>query len=322
MTERQNKSILSFDGSAEGGLESISEQLARIQQYQEEVLRQKDRELEQLKSQLEKQEREISLKEVEIRNLERDRYRQQEERALELGRLVRRGVHVNPYQGQAEDECLGQSWICTNPPVGPVSRSSRQSPRLLEWIQGAILFVLVLHFYNLSQMQPQFRQMDEFAYHQHADPFPAEPEREPLKPWESTPPKSIPFMSASEPFIRVRHTCIKAVRDRQNQIFQKVLGQEPVEILLVDPAYHSNVGDHMLTVGELEMIETSLNLPKPEQCYYIQAGGFYDVCTKVVRRSGPDATNKVAMWHAGGNWGDLWRGTCAIVKLWSTCDAL
>jgi len=61
-------------------------------------------------------------------------------------------------------------------------------------------------------------------------------------------------------------------------------------------------------LGELHLVQKSLQLREPEQCHYVQANYFYKLCTDVVRAS-DHTINKVALWHAGGNWGDLWPGT-------------
>jgi hypothetical protein len=130
----------------------------------------------------------------------------------------------------------------------------------------------------------------------------------PLKPWQSTPPTPIAFFNTTHDFIRQRHTCIQAVRDRQKNIFEGLLGDDTnLQLLLVDPAYHSNVGDHMLTLGELSLIQTTLNRAAPQQCHYRQAAKFVTACSDLIPASARDAA-KVALWHAGGNWGDLWRG--------------
>ena len=153
--------------------------------------------------------------------------------------------------------------------------------------------------------------------------------QQPIKPWESTPPKSIELFDTNNPAIHQRHQCIQSIRQRHNDLLLPLLrsnsdrdgGLEPV--LLVDPAYHSNVGDHMLTLGELEFLEGPLrqsymkegkdnqkqDLPPPLQCHYIQAGGFFPSCTGVISTSTSknNHNDKYAMWHAGGNWGDLWR---------------
>jgi hypothetical protein len=137
-------------------------------------------------------------------------------------------------------------------------------------------------------------------------------QRDRLQPWQSTPPTPIVFFNTTHDFIRQRHTCIQAVRDRQNKIFEGLLGDDAnLQVLLVDPAYHSNVGDHMLTLGELSLIQTTLKRAAPQQCHYQQALRFVTLCRDVIPASARDAP-KVALWHAGGNWGDLWRGMFGV----------
>jgi exopolysaccharide biosynthesis predicted pyruvyltransferase EpsI len=164
-------------------------------------------------------------------------------------------------------------------------------------------------------------------------------EEEKVKPWESTPPRPIPLDLQNH-----RHQCIQAIRNRHTKLLAELFpahSHHPSRLLLVDPAYHSNVGDHMLTLGELVFIKNTLHhftnkknqdddpteKGLPSQCHYIQAGGFYPSCTEVItnnqqQQQGPNNKKDhhhsnspnnyyyyydYAMWHAGGNWGDLWR---------------
>lgn len=79
--------------------------------------------------------------------------------------------------------------------------------------------------------------------------------------------------------------------------------------LLADPAYHKNVGDHMLTLGELELMKR-LGYPTTAdvQCSYLQADKYVQKCPIYLKMQVPTKVNKqAALWHAGGNWGDLWR---------------
>jgi exopolysaccharide biosynthesis predicted pyruvyltransferase EpsI len=72
--------------------------------------------------------------------------------------------------------------------------------------------------------------------------------------------------------------------------------------LLVDPAYHANVGDHMITVGELEFLKgRHIN-----QCSYVQARDYVPRCDDVLSQSRNNNAT-IAVWHGGDNWGDLWR---------------
>jgi exopolysaccharide biosynthesis predicted pyruvyltransferase EpsI len=118
---------------------------------------------------------------------------------------------------------------------------------------------------------------------------------------------------------------------------------------LADPAYHRNVGDHMITLGELEFVR-NLGTPKRrrvdaeeaaattmtmvDQCGYVQSGSFAEPCDAYLYRTMKEAATavaessslaahdvgsstssssprladlRVALWHGGGNWGDLWR---------------
>jgi hypothetical protein len=140
-----------------------------------------------------------------------------------------------------------------------------------------------------------------------------------LKPWESTPPTPISLMKGTtHDYIKRRHTCIQAIRAHHQDIFKDYLVDDNGanrDVLLVDPAYHDNVGDHMLTLGEIRMIEETLieetfKLPSMSQCHYEQARKFVAPCEKVLTqgRSSNSTSGKVAFWHAGGNWGDLYRG--------------
>jgi exopolysaccharide biosynthesis predicted pyruvyltransferase EpsI len=170
-------------------------------------------------------------------------------------------------------------------------------------------------------------------------------EEEKVKPWESAPPRPIPLDLQNS---NHRHQCIQAIRNRHTTLLAELFpthSHHPPRLLLVDPAYHSNVGDHMLTLGELVFIKNTLyhstnkknqdddptQQGLPSQCHYIQAGGFYPSCTEVIttttnnqqQEQGPNNKKdhhhsnspnnydydcyEYAMWHAGGNWGDLWR---------------
>jgi exopolysaccharide biosynthesis predicted pyruvyltransferase EpsI len=102
-----------------------------------------------------------------------------------------------------------------------------------------------------------------------------------------------------------------------------------------DPAYHKNVGDHMITLGELEFLRQGrLGTPVKEkgrhgsdagivvdQCGYVQSGPYAEPCDAYLNRThsypeeqaAASATTprtgirRVALWHGGGNWGDLWK---------------
>lgn len=146
-----------------------------------------------------------------------------------------------------------------------------------------------------------------------------------VSPFTSHPPDPIAFDAAN-----ARHRCLRDIRSRQAASLSKYL-QRADHILLVDPAYHSNVGDHMITVGEVAFLTAAgfaqnASLPSLSQCSYAQAGNYVPKCDAVLKRpiisSANYATQQqqqqsgaqhdrpqphlVAVWHGGGNFGDLW----------------
>jgi hypothetical protein len=257
----------------------------------------KDRDLDQLRQLLELKDRELAAKEAEIRRLEHERFRQHE-----------RG---NPNHAFGNGSAVWRG-------VGRIYGDVRRSIRIIDLMYGTILLLMMVQL-NSMTMVPQPR--NAILEHQStAKPVTDDYERhdvrrDPLKPWQSTPPTPIEFFSTNEDFIKQRHTCIQAVRDRQKKIFEEILGDDDnLQIVLVDPAYHANVGDHMLTLGELNLIQKTLQRPAPQQCHYVQAGGFFTTCTDLILGSARGAT-KAALWHAGGNWGDLWRGMFGVSGL-------
>ena len=140
-----------------------------------------------------------------------------------------------------------------------------------------------------------------------------------MKPWESTPPKSIALMHLSttqaNPGVLQRHQCLKAVRKKHLHTFKTLIRTETTStnnptVVLIDPSYHPNVGDHMLTLGELKLLENISQLQFPTiQCHYSQAQSFVPGCNEILDHIGREFKThkkKIALWHAGGNWGDLW----------------
>jgi exopolysaccharide biosynthesis predicted pyruvyltransferase EpsI len=99
----------------------------------------------------------------------------------------------------------------------------------------------------------------------------------------------------------LRHVCIHAIREYQEQVLRDSLGNVSAA-LLVDPAYHKNVGDHMITLGEQTILKR-LAIQSITECNYVQAGPHIPSCDDVKQPNLPTA----ALWHGGGNWGDLWK---------------
>jgi exopolysaccharide biosynthesis predicted pyruvyltransferase EpsI len=134
----------------------------------------------------------------------------------------------------------------------------------------------------------------------------------------SRPPDPIPLFSVESIPILQRHACIAKIREQHDKVYASFerIGMSD-RALLVDPAYHSNVGDHMITLGELEMLRKlgygTLDEPsaKVAQCSFLQAGNYAPPChhfstggalSNIISISNPP----LAFWHGGGNWGDMW----------------
>eukprot|EP00980_Cylindrotheca_fusiformis_P021232 scaffold8161_cov111-Cylindrotheca_fusiformis.AAC.9 len=211
------------------------------------------------------------------------------------------------------------------------SASLHRQTRFIRSLNVFIICILVVHFW-------QFRIMREFVLNKppirmdsgNLMMSPVAPvERNTVqefqwnivKPWTSRPPTPIRLLmdTNGDPKILKRHQCIAAVRTRQEAFFQEFFvdnsGPSPQEVLLVDPAYHSNVGDVMLTIGELQLVQGTMKQRPPKQCHYVQAKNFYPPCDSTASVLGgsnqqqqqQQPQQRLALWHAGGNWGDLWR---------------
>jgi exopolysaccharide biosynthesis predicted pyruvyltransferase EpsI len=165
-------------------------------------------------------------------------------------------------------------------------------------------------------------------------------------PFRSTPPDSIPLeeflddpIQTNDPseeydttsffFRRMtqnRHECIRRIRKRQFKVLAPYVkpalasAKNSSDLLLIDPSYHANVGDSMLTLGEIEFIRRLQSNYKYQQipldqCSYEQAKNYVEPCHEKLESfskqrdnsSSDDRGTTLAMWHAGGNWGNLWK---------------
>ena len=75
----------------------------------------------------------------------------------------------------------------------------------------------------------------------------------------------------------------------------------------------------MITLGELVfLLQNVTNASEIQQCGYVQANGFAPPCEQVISDTllllSFDKTPKLALWHGGGNWGDLWP-TAQVARL-------
>lgn len=99
-----------------------------------------------------------------------------------------------------------------------------------------------------------------------------------------------------------RHKCLASIRHRQEALLRKYFDTAE-SIIYIDPAYHHNVGDTLITQGTLKFMGTDKNIT---QCSYIQADGHsFPPCNEVIREFSAKP-NVLAVWQGGGNWGDLY----------------
>jgi exopolysaccharide biosynthesis predicted pyruvyltransferase EpsI/drug/metabolite transporter (DMT)-like permease len=106
-------------------------------------------------------------------------------------------------------------------------------------------------------------------------------------------------------------SCIAGIRRRHMEELKDIFLQPRFKdhpILLVDPAQHGNIGDVLLVQGEKHFLNA---LGWGERSVH-ECGVAQDKvgprCPAFLEAAGPGAY-KLALWQAGGNWGDIWRGT-------------
>ena len=90
----------------------------------------------------------------------------------------------------------------------------------------------------------------------------------------------------------------------------KVSANSPA-LLLVDPAYHVNVGDNLIAYGELVLMER-LGFTNHTECNIIQSAGRSQKCNNFSHLD----NGGVAWWHGGGNWGDLYHRKARTLRLY------
>lgn len=122
------------------------------------------------------------------------------------------------------------------------------------------------------------------------------------------PPLVLPLFQTKDASIRHRHKCLRRIRRRHyDSLFPMFsrLGGLTDEILYVDPAYHNNVGDNMLSYAGLTFLMRLRMYDEIQECHYAQAMKRFPKCLEIIGKA--DAmVPKYAAWHAGGNWGDLY----------------
>ena len=105
-------------------------------------------------------------------------------------------------------------------------------------------------------------------------------------------------------------SCIVSIRRRHLHELKDVFRRPQFQahpILLVDPAQHENLGDTLLVLGEIEFLNAmGWGERSVHECGVTQAKAA-PRCPAVLNASAP-GMYKLALWHAGGNWGNVWAG--------------
>lgn len=115
-----------------------------------------------------------------------------------------------------------------------------------------------------------------------------------------------PELRPLDPENNPRDRCLVSIRQRHEELLRKYVDQAD-HILYLDPSYHDNVGDTMLTMGILKFFAKSR--AKVTQCVYTQSGDYLRLkCDDAIAKLAKEFKNQtvLAVWHAGGNWGDLY----------------
>ncbi|KAG7339064.1 polysaccharide pyruvyl transferase [Nitzschia inconspicua] len=129
-------------------------------------------------------------------------------------------------------------------------------------------------------------------------------------------PKTIPLYDTDKPAIQIRHRCIERIRQRQKNVIGDIglsfrnFTTSGQKLWLINPAYDANVGNHMTTLGEIELLRRlGVNVTvEMDQC----GQSWQDVipdCETLPwwNKKSYQAGGTLAVLHGGGNWGDIWR---------------
>jgi exopolysaccharide biosynthesis predicted pyruvyltransferase EpsI len=127
-------------------------------------------------------------------------------------------------------------------------------------------------------------------------------------------PKTISLHCSNIPAIKKRHQCIAAIRERQmnliGHLFRAANDTRGRKALLVNPAYHANVGDHMITLGEIEFLRrVGIKVPEDFEQSEQKWQNLLPNCEKTNwwEDDTYNAYGVPSLLHGGDNWGDLWR---------------
>ncbi len=133
--------------------------------------------------------------------------------------------------------------------------------------------------------------------------------------------KIFPFINRklnfTERMVVNRNKCLKKVKKAHVEFFKglQFSTYKQPRFLHVDPSYHGNFGDTMLTKSLVSLIHKTLHFIEPFSCGYAQSSwGVVPIknCDEVIPTVYAHTNQKIALWQAGGNWGDLYEG----IQIW------
>lgn len=101
---------------------------------------------------------------------------------------------------------------------------------------------------------------------------------------------------AIPPFVQKRHKCLAQIRQLQRERFQSVAPSNETKpfVLYLDPAYHKNVGDGLLTLGTLSTLLRQ-GVSDIQQCHYHQALNRVAPCEEVIPNTSAKGSSKLAV---------------------------
>ena len=101
--------------------------------------------------------------------------------------------------------------------------------------------------------------------------------------------------------------CIHAIQDHTVRSLSDVFSREELRsssippLLYIDPAYMDNAGDNFIVYGSLIFME-KMGFRNHTECNVLSSNGFSPNCGNFSQFE----EGGVAVWHGGGNWGDIW----------------
>ena len=118
------------------------------------------------------------------------------------------------------------------------------------------------------------------------------------------------YLKENQPYTGARESwlqCINDIQDHTMRSLSDVISRAKVHsntkppLLYIDPAYGGNAGDNFIAYGSLVFIER-MGFLNHTECNVYASQGFSPGCGNFSHFE----EGGLAIWHGGGNWGDLW----------------